>query len=350
MSKTVEAGAVAHFSDGQKTHWAIVLNLSDDTKEAWSLFLTSNPLWNRRSRKASSDELAMCGFNATKETFLAPVIRPVSDAKSHGIYFPPDRVEEFKKEFAPDPFAEFIFKLPDDIYPPTRIVKSEMPAMSLIDFFTKGKYDDNGLSEEERLEFHRYTSGLKVLPRSRLKFFLSKFPLMERFFVRRKSITLSLQVTWEATGRILAEFLEKKKIPRKLLAARAGLPERDILDFEEGIQCPSYTEMLTMVAFLPGVPDEWCLPATVPLFSDVLAISMSRHGWTDAKASAALRIPHSRIVNIVYDQCRPSITELKRFQVVCRDLPPWRQYAHYLDGLVDFEEEVKHNKINSRLL
>ncbi len=340
---TVEAGNVAHFSDGQKTHFAIVLNVSEDKKDAWSLFLTSNPIWNRRSRRASPDELALCGFNATKETFLAPVIRPVSDAHSHGISFPLDRLEALKSEFSPDPFAEYIFQLPKDIYPPVKIVKSTMPAFSLLEHLLNGRYD--GLVPDEQLQMHRYFSGLTVAPRSKLRAYISQFPSMEKFFVRRKSITLSLQVTWESTGRILSEFLQKKKIPRQLLAARAGFPERDILDFEEGIQCPSYQEMLTLMAFLPGMPDEWSLPATVPLLSDVLIQALNRHGWTDAKASAALRIPHDRIGRILYEEVRPNPTELKRFEVVCRDLPPWRQYAHHLDGLVDSEEDNKDTKL-----
>ena len=339
MARDIGPGTVAHFSDGQRVHSGIILSVSTDKKDVWALFMTTNPDWNRKSRLATQDEISLCGFPQGKETYLAPVIRPAQDASAAEFKFPAARVEELRKEFGPDPFAPLIFSLPDDIYPPVRIVKPQMPKKMLYEYLT----EQSTYPDMDRLE--KYLTGLITLSRSELRKLVSLHPKTQEFFCRRASSSISLQVVWERIGRILSEHMYWQKIPRKLLAARAGLPEHDILAFESGLQCPSYQEMLTIVAFLPDIPDEWSLPSSVPLMSSCIAWAIFHSGWTLNKTTSAVRIAHERLLEIILGGACPSHEEVKRLKIVCHELPPWRGFLGHLDGQVDtnqlFEDAVK---------
>lgn len=349
MARDIEPGTVANFSDGQRAHSGIILSLSPDKKDAWTLFLTSSPLWNRKARLATKDEIALCGFPYSKETFLAPVVRPVQDASASDVGYPDARVDELKLEFGPDPFAPLIFTLPADIYPPSRIIKPQMPKKHLHDYIDHEirKKAPDSYRPPNGNQIESYLHCKSVLPRSELKRFIGAYASFADFFCRRASITMSLQVVWERTGRILAEHLDQQKIPRKLLAARMGLPERDILAFETGLQCPSYQEMLTISALLPDLPDEWSLPCSSPLLSDCVSISIIRNGWTISRAASVARIPHDRLQDILVMTIRPTGEETKRLRIICRELPPWRAYWNELDGLVDLSRMLSHARRGS---
>jgi hypothetical protein len=337
MVRDLGPGTVAHFSDGQRVHSGIVLSVSPDKKDVWALFLTSNPQWNRKARLATQDEITLCGFPQQKETFLAPVVRPVQDVSATELKFSEHRVEELGKEFGPDPFAPLVFTLPVDMYPPVRIVKPQMPKRTLQEYFsTAARKKPSGYPDQDQLE--KYLTGQITLPRSELRKLLSVYPSLEEFFCRRASVTMSLQAVWERIGRILAEHMYWQKIPRKLLAMRMGLPERDVLAFESGLQCPSYQEMLTTAALLPGIPDEWSLPSSVPLMGDCVARALFHHKWLPNKAASTIRIPYNRITEILIEGARPSHEEMKRLRTICPELPPWRSYADYLDSQVDFDQ------------
>jgi len=342
MSRDVGPGTIACFSDGQRIHNAIILSVSQDKRDAWTLFLTSNPKWNRKSRLATSDELALCGVPKSKETFLAPVVRPVQDASVVSATFPEDRVTSLSKEFGPDPFAPLIFTLPPDMYPPVRVVKPQMPKKLLHEYLlVEAKKKSNVAAFPDKDALKDFLGGEAVLPRSGLRKLISGYPALTEFFVRRSSVTMSLQVVWERTGRILAEHLAEQKIPRKLLAARMGVPERDILAFETGLQVPSYQEMLTIAAFLPEIPDEWSLPSSVPLLCDCVSIALIHSGWSFQKAASAVRIPYQRLHDMLVMAMRPTNDELKRLKTICPEIPPWRAYWEHLDGQVELMVELE---------
>jgi hypothetical protein len=93
-------GAIASHIDGGTVHQAIILE--SGCVETFALFITSNPLWNKYSRKISKEEAALAGFHSKNiaNTYLAPVIRSTSDfAVEIDSAFPLHRVESFKKEF-----------------------------------------------------------------------------------------------------------------------------------------------------------------------------------------------------------------------------------------------------------
>jgi len=349
MTRDLEPGTVAYFSDGQKAHSGIILSLSQDKRDAWTLFLTSNPLWNRKARQATKDEIALCGFPQSRETFLAPVVRPVLDASASDVKYPDARVADLKSEFGPDPFAPLIFTLPADIYPPSRIVKPQMPKKHLHDYIADEiqKKVPNSYRPPDGKLIESYLHCKSMLPRSELRRFVSAYSSFAEFFCRRASVTMSLQVAWERTGSILAEHLDHQKIPRKLLAARMGLSERDILAFETGLQCPSYQEMLTISALLPDLPDEWSLPCSSPLLSDCVSIAMVHNGWTLSRLASVARIPYDRIQEIIVMTLRPTGTEMQRLRTICRELPPWRAYWDELDGLVDLGRMLSHARKGS---
>lgn len=338
MEREIAPGVVAHFCDGggHKNHRAVILSLSPDGQDAWALFLTSNPSWNRKSRQATRDELGLCGFASSKQTFFAPVIRPTSDASVAGVRFDDSRLHELRKEFGPDPFAPLIFTLPDDMYPPARSVRPQMPPDHLYLIIRSAKMREVVYYDEDQTrEMMDYLAGRGSISRSDLKRLVKASPDIEKFFGRRPSSTLSLQMNWERIGKILTEFMAEKRIPRKLLAARMGLTEKEILAFEVGVQCPSFTEMLTISALLEGLPEKWSLPCTVPLFADCINLAITRIGWNYQRASSVCRIPYNRLESLLVRGAKPSNQEIKRFGTICRDLPPWRPFSRDLDDLDD---------------
>ncbi len=91
----VKKGDVAHHSDQQGSHQAVILGEFDDMVQA--VFFTSSPGFG--IRKATTEELGCIGFGYSRETFLAPVVRPKNEFVAEGIQFPQYRVDELLKEF-----------------------------------------------------------------------------------------------------------------------------------------------------------------------------------------------------------------------------------------------------------
>jgi hypothetical protein len=92
----VRPGDLAFHDDG-KRHMAVILRLKGD--ECGALFFTSSPDWAARSRRATSDELAMAGFVSTRPTYLAYVRRRRWDFLPTGQTFPVAWVEALSREF-----------------------------------------------------------------------------------------------------------------------------------------------------------------------------------------------------------------------------------------------------------
>jgi hypothetical protein len=94
---SVQAGDVAHHSDSEGSHQAIVLGDDGSDDYVRAVFFTSSPGFG--VRRASIEELGCAGFGYSRETYLAPVIRPRSEFMAEGIKFPKYRVLELEREF-----------------------------------------------------------------------------------------------------------------------------------------------------------------------------------------------------------------------------------------------------------
>jgi hypothetical protein len=95
-------GDVAHHSDCQGSHQAVVLGEIDDMVMA--VFVTSSVGFG--VRRASVEELGCLGYRNTRDTYLAPVIRPMKEFTSEGFKFPEYRVQELIDEFFPGSFTK----------------------------------------------------------------------------------------------------------------------------------------------------------------------------------------------------------------------------------------------------
>ncbi len=95
----VSSGDVAIHDDGGGQHWAVVLDTEGDQCEA--LFFTSRPGWSLKSRRATTEELAMAGYVTTRPTYLAYVTVRVWDLEPLGRNFPNHWVESLRQEFKP---------------------------------------------------------------------------------------------------------------------------------------------------------------------------------------------------------------------------------------------------------
>lgn len=335
-------GSVAHFSDGQKAHTGVVLDVSEDG-DAWALFLTSNPRWNKKCRLITLDELSFFGFSKKDgvDTYFAPVVRPAQDAHSSKLTFPDHRVSDLVEEFGPSPFLPPVISLPSEIFPPIRERRSSFSTIPLSHFIDKAVDKLGGLNgwtqaDGERLG--RVAWGLDDLPRSELIELCSILPGLPGFFTRRSSLTLSLQTRWASVGSVLADYRERRNVPAELMARRIGITNREYRGFENGLLCPSYDEMLTVQALLPGIPDSWTLPTSVPLLADCMVLQARRRGWVLNSIASRLRIPLHRVEEIVREVQRPTKEEMKKLRTLFTDLPPWRPPYKDLDGLWRIDE------------
>ncbi len=331
-------GSVSHFTDGQKTHTGVVLDVSGDGKEAWTLFLTSNPNWNKRCRPVTVDELSLCGFSKKDDvqTYFAPVVRPAQDAYQSGVRFPEHRVEDLIEEFGPSPFSPPAISLPGDIFPPVRERRSQFcraPLSRLIDSAIDKLGGLKDWSEQEGERLGRVAWGLDDLPRSELIGLCKTLPSITDFFTRRSSATVSLQIRWARIGSVLADYREGKGVPAQLMARRMGVTDREYRGFENGLLSPSLDEMYTIMAMLPGIPDEWTLPTSVPLLADCLLNCMKQRRWHLNMVSSQLRISQERVRRIFVHADEPTDGEMKKLRSLFQDLPPWRPFYRGLDGL-----------------
>jgi hypothetical protein len=330
-------GAVAHFTDGQKAHTGVVLDVSEDG-DAWTLFLTSNPHWNKRCRPLTLDELTLCGFakKDDRQTYFAPVVRPSQDAYPSDVTFPDHRVLDLVEEFGPSPFLPPAISLPAEIFPPVKRQRSSFSSVPLSRYVDRAIAKLGGVHDWDKADSHRLGRvawGLDDLPRSELMQLCAMLPGLTEFFTRRPSVSLSLQSRWAKIGAVLGDYREKRGVPGPLMARRMGVTDREYRAFENGLLCPSHNEMLTIMAMLPGIPDEWTLPTSVPLLADCLLVQMRRRRWFTDNVSSKLRIPLHRVNEILIDIQKPTEPEMKKLRTIFQDLPPWRPLYLELDGL-----------------
>ncbi len=98
QDRDVAPGSVAMHLDRGKQHLAIILETAG--REAFALFLTSNPRWSKGSRPATREELALAGVHHSRQTYLAPAIRlSVEFERLHTVDFPEHRIESLRSEF-----------------------------------------------------------------------------------------------------------------------------------------------------------------------------------------------------------------------------------------------------------
>ncbi len=91
----VVKGSVCRFFDGH-THFAIVLRVG--TAEHEALFLTSSDHWTK-ARRATPEELALCGFVSRTTTYLGLVRRFAGGFYATGVVFPEHRIDALVREF-----------------------------------------------------------------------------------------------------------------------------------------------------------------------------------------------------------------------------------------------------------
>ena len=94
----IKAGSICTHNDGQRHHMTAIVDVVGNM--AYALFLTSLKNWNYYARKATSIESAVLGQRGPRESFLAPVVRPITEFYRHVGILPEDQTEVFKREFA----------------------------------------------------------------------------------------------------------------------------------------------------------------------------------------------------------------------------------------------------------
>jgi hypothetical protein len=92
---SIALGDIAHHSDRQGTHQAVILGIRGEMAQA--VFFTSSPGFG--IRRATMEELGCAGFGYSRDTYLAPVERPLREFMSEGKKFPEYRVQELVAEF-----------------------------------------------------------------------------------------------------------------------------------------------------------------------------------------------------------------------------------------------------------
>lgn len=91
-------GKVLTHCDGMNNHLCIVID--ENEEDAFILMLTSNPHWNKHSRKLTDSEKSYFTLQLKKDTYFAPEIRSKKDLSFTEItYIPLYKVEELKQEF-----------------------------------------------------------------------------------------------------------------------------------------------------------------------------------------------------------------------------------------------------------
>lgn len=94
----IKAGSIVKYVDGNGEHDAIVLR--PGRIQSLMVFATTNPNWNYRARKITSEEQILLGYpDRGRETYLAPVIRDNDAMYPTDKSFPLHRVTEMIEEF-----------------------------------------------------------------------------------------------------------------------------------------------------------------------------------------------------------------------------------------------------------
>jgi hypothetical protein len=91
----VKVGSIATHEDACGRHQAIIIDINNTY--AWALFFNSKP--HVKTRRATTEELALAGFVSKRPTYLNLVMRSVEEFVSCGIMFPQHRIQDFRKEY-----------------------------------------------------------------------------------------------------------------------------------------------------------------------------------------------------------------------------------------------------------
>lgn len=306
-------------------HTGLILEILED--DAWVLFLTSNDTWSKKVRKLSNEELSLFGFpKKEKFTYFAPVVRPAHDATADGRTFPEYRIRALEQEFGPSPLVKIEAQIYEKIRP-------RMPKKTLYDIL-KEEIGEQELRKNEKLM--AFATG-KLLPRNEIFSAIRALPkLRDEFFFRRESKTLGIQLQWSKSGQVLKKQRLSECRSLEGLGQVAKLNPADLSAFEEGIQCPSYQDMLKICNVMPQVPPDFTIPTSVPFFGEVLAIELGRMNkknpgifgvWT-----ARTRIRDSRFIDIMAGK-RPNANEIKRISALIPGLPPYRDRNDEFDWI-----------------
>jgi len=94
----IKVGSICTHNDGVGHHMAAIVDVVGNM--AYALFLTSLKNWNYYARKATPIEATVMGQRGSRESFLAPVVRPITEFYRHVGILPEDQTEVFKREFA----------------------------------------------------------------------------------------------------------------------------------------------------------------------------------------------------------------------------------------------------------
>jgi hypothetical protein len=356
-----EPGDVVHFSDGQRTHCAFLLEIEVHEGNAWALFLTTNPLWSERSRQATDEELSFTGFSIdnTRTTYLVPVVRPIVDASPSGNSITPHRLGDLREEFGPSPFIRQIPNipsrpsLPDLGKAPIREVHPKQPEMTLTGYFISLVSELAARVGEDNLPAvltdkanGSFFLGIGFVRRSVLMNLVRVLPaLQDLFFIRRSSLTLQCQAHWMKNAQILKAHRESLGFDIGQVASVMGLPVTDLESFENAKQCPSYKEMLTLANILPGLPDEFSLPSSVPWFVDVIFDTLRRRHMKFMSMLSATRMNSNRIDKIIAGSSIPTKQEILRLKSLFPNLPPYRRFDNALDMITDDADNRRSRRI-----
>jgi len=92
------AGSICTHNDGEGHHMALIVSVVGDMAHA--LFLTSSSRWNRYARLAQDSEATTLGQRGQKRSFLAPVVRPLSEFYRCTAVLEYPNMEAYRAEFA----------------------------------------------------------------------------------------------------------------------------------------------------------------------------------------------------------------------------------------------------------
>ncbi len=96
IDDNLNPGDVVYLIDGG-FHTALILRV--DVYKSYLLMITSNDLWNKKSRKITKDEFNLLGIPQRKQSYFAPVLRSNNDLSKSGVKYPEYRIKELIEEF-----------------------------------------------------------------------------------------------------------------------------------------------------------------------------------------------------------------------------------------------------------
>lgn len=334
----MEPGDFVKFEDGGKHHLAVLL--SSGGGRAWALFLTSRPGWNPGSRPLADRDLEATGHVPGRETWLAPVVRPTEGMSPVGL---PGvgraSLARLLEEFGPDP--TFLPRCVERL-PGVRAVRPSFPRESALEVVRAGLRGRSTVVEGgESVGAHlsdpvrfgmsaMFLAGLWPLSHVLTSWFVSLVPALDsRFFVRKPSMTFAVQTNWIRFAGALRAARTSKGASAAEVSAVLGVPPSDLLDFESGVQCPSWREFLFLRHAYGGFDPSVGFPNQVPSWESCVARSGSWRALD--RIQSASRISRERMDRILIHGYAPSAREVAGFRLALPWLPHWRQSFPSLD-------------------